>query len=383
MAKNSSPICAAKATSPSTAKISRVISPAIRAKKLGPGVAAATVTARVNTNSVSTGPTLLESLGIWPAQPPLIAVAAGNKKFQYTPMAEGQYHASTTLRLHAVGASVISGPMSSPSDNAREIQRLLNVMIKLRDPDGGCPWDLEQDFTTIAPYTIEEAYEVWDAIAQSDMDQLRDELGDLLLQVVFHAQMANEIGAFSFADVSKAIADKMVARHPHVFATSTVDSAEAQSHAWEAQKAAERQAKAERDGRRASVLDGLPLGLPALMRAFKLQNRAARVGFDWPDTAPVLDKVEEEIAELRQALHAKDDIAAREEFGDLLFSLVNLARHLEIDAEEALRQANRKFEARFRRVEERLGEQADNASALSLEELDRHWEAVKVEEKNS
>ena len=273
--------------------------------------------------------------------------------------------------------------MSSPSDNAREIQRLLNVMIKLRDPDGGCPWDLEQDFTTIAPYTIEEAYEVWDAIAQADMDQLRDELGDLLLQVVFHAQMANEIGAFSFADVSKAIADKMVARHPHVFATSTVDSAEAQSHAWEAQKAAERQAKAERDRRRASVLDGLPLGLPALMRAFKLQNRAARIGFDWPDTAPVLDKVEEEIAELRQALHAKDGIAAREEFGDLLFSLVNLARHLEIDAEEALRRANRKFETRFRRVEERLGEQADNASAPSLEELDRHWDAVKAEENNS
>ncbi len=258
------------------------------------------------------------------------------------------------------------------------IARLLEVMARLRDPDGGCPWDLEQNFATIAPYTIEEAYEVAEAIRQGDMEVLREELGDLLLQVVYHAQMAAEAGSFTFADVARGIADKMVRRHPHVFADDAVATAAAQTVAWEAQKAAERAAK---DGA-AGALDGIPLALPALTRADKLQRRAARVGFDWPRAAQVLDKIEEEAAELRAAM-AEDDAGGHiaEELGDLLFAYANLARHLGVDAEAAVRAANAKFERRFRRVEALLAEQGRAPESAGLDVLDRLWDQAKAEER--
>jgi MazG family protein len=265
--------------------------------------------------------------------------------------------------------------------NVARILRLVRIMARLRDPDGGCPWDLEQNFASIAPYTIEEAYEVAEAIAENDMDGLRGELGDLLLQVLFHAQMADEAGNFSFWDVVETVADKMVRRHPHVFAEADIETAKAQTIAWEAQKAAERAREAEKKGRRSSALDGVALGYPALMRALKLQKRAARVGFDWPDAPPVLDKIEEEVAELRQALAADEGGEAEaEELGDLLFSLVNLARHLDIDAEAALRSANAKFERRFRRVEALLAQRGADLEGATLEALDELWDAAKAEE---
>ena len=221
-------------------------------------------------------------------------------------------------------------------------------MARLRDPERGCPWDLEQDFASIAPYTIEEAYEVADAIARGDLAELKDELGDLLLQVVYHARMAEEAGLFDFDQVAAAIADKMIRRHPHVFGSAEVDGARAQSHAWEAVKATERASRAGAEGD-ARVLDDVPLALPALVRAAKLQRRAARVGFDWPEPVQVVDKIEEEIAELRAELGRSASVdRLSDEIGDLLFALVNLARHLEVDAEASLRQANAKFERRFR-----------------------------------
>ena len=274
-----------------------------------------------------------------------------------------------------------------PSSDGRPsgIDRLLEVMARLRDPAGGCPWDLEQSFETIAPYTIEEAYEVAEAIRQDDREALRDELGDLLLQVVFHAQMAREDGSFDFDEVARGIADKMVRRHPNVFTDEDSDarsSAPAQMRAWEAQKAAEREAKAEAEGRRLSVLDGVALALPALLRAEKLQKRAARVGFDWPDQAPVFDKVLEEVAELREAAAATEssktaDSAVSDELGDLLFACVNLARHLGVDPEAALRSANAKFTARFHHVEAALADSGRDAATLGLAELDRLWEVAK------
>ena len=235
------------------------------------------------------------------------------------------------------------------------IDQLLDVMARLRDPVGGCPWDLEQSFETIAPYTIEEAYEVAEAIRQDDRAALRDELGDLLLQVVFHAQMAREDGSFDFDAVARGIAEKMIRRHPHVFAGEETDvrgSSPGQTRAWESQKAAERDARALAEGRTPSVLDGVALALPALLRAEKLQKRAARVGFDWPEAAPVFDKVLEEVAELREAAAKTDsatsaDSTVSEELGDLLFACVNLARHLGVEPEAALRAANAKFTARF------------------------------------
>ncbi len=271
---------------------------------------------------------------------------------------------------------------------ATGIERLLAVMRQLRAPDGGCPWDLEQTFETIAPYTIEEAYEVAEAIRQDDMAALRDELGDLLLQVVFHAQMADERGTFDFDQVAGAIADKMIRRHPHVFDDRTIESADAQTRAWEDQKAEERAAKAAAEGRAPSALEGVALGLPALLRAEKLQKRAARVGFDWPNVAPVLDKIEEEIGELRRAL---DDAAAdpadradqvAEELGDLLFACVNFARHAGIESEAALRDANAKFETRFRAIEALLGAQGRAPGNADLDELERLWQAVKAAERN-
>ena len=228
-----------------------------------------------------------------------------------------------------------------------ETARLIGIMAALRDPETGCPWDIEQDFASIAPYTIEEAHEVADAIARQAWDELPGELGDLLLQVVFHAQMADEAGMFGFADVARAISDKLVARHPHVFGTESRDKSAAQQvKDWEAIKATERAAKAEK-----GVLDGVALGLPALTRAIKLQNRAARVGFDWPSADEVLDKLAEETAELRTAT---DPAHRAEEFGDLLFAMANLARHLDIDPEAALRDANAKFTRRFGAIEAAL-----------------------------
>src|SRR5436305_6017803 len=234
----------------------------------------------------------------------------------------------------------------------RSIGRLLAIMARLRDPAQGCPWDREQDFTPIAPYTIEEAYEVADAIARNDLEALKDELGDLLLQVVFHARMAEETGVFAFDDVAAAIADKMVRRHPHVFADAEIASVAAQNEAWEAHKAAERQARAQQNGSGVSVLDGIALAYPALLRAAKVSKRAARIGFDWPDAKAVMPKIAEEIAEVEAEIDGgAGPEALEEEIGDLLFAVANLARKLEVEPETALRRATAKFERRFRRVE--------------------------------
>ena len=260
------------------------------------------------------------------------------------------------------------------------IDRLLAIMARLRNPEGGCPWDLEQSFRTIAPYTIEEAYEVADAIERDDMSDLREELGDLLFQVVFHARMGEERGAFDFDAVAGAIADKMIRRHPHVFGADTVDSAGAMVERWEEHKAAERAEKAGTRGRPASILDGVAAGLPALTRALKLQKRAARVGFDWTDPVDILDKVEEEADELRRELASRDRARMTDELGDLLFVLANLARRLDIDPEEALRGANAKFERRFRRIEDLLLAEGREPAESSLEEMEALWRRAKREE---
>ncbi len=254
------------------------------------------------------------------------------------------------------------------------VQKLLDVMERLRDPDSGCPWDLEQTFSTIAPYTLEEAYEVADAIQRGDMDELRDELGDLLFQVVFHAQMAREAGAFDFADVVDAICDKMIRRHPHVFADSDIADADSQTLAWEEIKAEER-GRAPGDD---SALADVGVALPGLLRALKLTRRASRVGFDWPSAAGVFDKIREEIAELEEEYAAG---APRErledELGDLLFASANLARHLRIDPEAALRGANAKFERRFRAMESRLAAQGKRLDSVDFDQREQAWNAVK------
>src|SRR5579864_4571053 len=262
--------------------------------------------------------------------------------------------------------------------DAPDLPRLLDIMARLRDPADGCPWDLEQSFATIAPYTIEEAYEVAEAAERGEPQALKEELGDLLLQVVFHAQMAKEARQFSFNDVARGIADKMVRRHPHVFADASVSDAAAQTLAWEEQKAEERRVQAAAEGRPESALDGVGIGLPALARAEKLQKRAARVGFDWPTLPPVLAKIEEEIAELKHEI-AHDGGANRitDELGDLLFAVANLARHLRVDPEQALRQANRKFERRFRAVEARLTAAGKSPGEASLDEMEEEWQRVK------
>jgi ATP diphosphatase len=264
---------------------------------------------------------------------------------------------------------------------SRDISGLIAIMAALRTPVTGCPWDLEQSFETIAPYTIEEAYEVADAIERGDMAGLKDELGDLLFQTVSYAQMAKERGAFDFDAIAEAITEKMIRRHPHVFGDVSVETAEAQTRAWEAHKEAERRARAAAEGRTPSALDGVTGGLPALTRAVKLQKRAARVGFDWRAAEEVLAKIEEEVAEVRAELHAD---AGRErlsaELGDLLFAVVNLARHLEIDPETALRHANTKFERRFRAVEERLAAIDRPVGQASLQEMEDAWTAVKHSE---
>jgi MazG family protein len=258
------------------------------------------------------------------------------------------------------------------------MHRLIEIMARLRDPQSGCPWDIKQTFASIAPYTLEEAYEVTDAIEHGDLDELRGELGDLLFQVVFHARMAEEQGAFGFDDVAQAICDKMIRRHPHVFGDADfADEAELRQ-AWEAAKQAERGHKQQDD----SALAGVARALPALVRADKLQKRAARVGFDWDDASGAWDKVREEIAEVQQAREVADQDHLEEELGDLLFAVVNVTRLLGVDAEHALRRANHKFEARFRRMETYLAAQGQaDLSRLDLASLDAAWEAIKATER--
>lgn len=261
---------------------------------------------------------------------------------------------------------------------AEEIVRLLTIMRRLRDPEDGCPWDVKQDFGTIAPYTIEEAYEVADAIDRGNLDDLRDELGDLLLQVVFHARMAEESGHFDFSAVTRAISDKMVRRHPHVFAEARERDAESQTKAWETQKAEERAAKAKAEGREPSILEGISAALPPTTRALKLQKRAARVGFDWPEIRPVLEKIEEELAEIRTEIDRDAAVERLEdELGDLLFAVTNLARHLKIDPDSALRRTNAKFEARFQAIEAALAKEGRSIEDADLEEMERLWQAAK------
>ena len=266
---------------------------------------------------------------------------------------------------------------------AASFMRLVDIMKQLRAPETGCPWDVEQTFATIAPYTIEEAYEVADAIERDDMTDLRDELGDLLLQVVFHGRMAEESDLFHVGDVADAIADKMIRRHPHVFADQIIESAEAQTASWEETKARERAAKANDSGgnKTVSILDDLPVALPALTRAFKLQKRAARVGFDWADARLVINKFREELDELDAELAREQPVPERiaDEVGDLLFTCVNVARQLGIDPETALRHGNTKFERRFRQLERDVAAQGAQPQEMELEALEGAWIAAKRE----
>jgi MazG family protein len=255
--------------------------------------------------------------------------------------------------------------------NLRAMERLLEIMARLRAPEGGCPWDLEQTFRTIAPYTIEEAYEVADAIEKDDIESLRGELGDLLFQVVFHARMAEELGAFDFADVAETISSKMIARHPHVFGGASLRTAEEQTEAWERGKAEERAKRG--DG----LLADVPAALPGMTRAVKLQKRAATVGFDWTRIDDVLEKLDEEVAELAAAARSKDADEIEDEFGDLLFVMANVARHLKVDPEAALRRANAKFERRFAHIERRLAETGRPLPGASLEEMEALWTEAK------
>ena len=269
-------------------------------------------------------------------------------------------------------------------DDLRSTETLRTIMEALRTPVTGCPWDLEQNFGTIAPYTIEEAYEVADAIERGDMADLRDELGDLLLQVVYHAQMAKEADKFTYDDVVEAICTKLIRRHPHVFGDAEARTAGVVKGFWERIKAQEQAEKQDKDGiAGASVLDGVPAALPALMRAVKLQKKAGRVGFDWPEAEPVLDKIEEEIGELRREMAAGSKQAVEEELGDLLFTVANLARQLDVEPEAALQSANAKFTRRFRAVERELSEAGSSPETSSPEAMDTLWEQVKREERKS
>jgi len=274
--------------------------------------------------------------------------------------------------------------MSSEARKRHGIDDLLAVMARLRDPKTGCPWDIKQSFATIAPYTIEEAYEVADAVARDDLDALKDELGDLLLQVVYHAQMACEGGRFAFADVVDAIMAKMIRRHPHIFEDTSLRESFESLGVWERIKAEE---KSEKRARAESILGDVPLGLPALTRAVKLQSRAARVGFDWPSLEPVLAKAEEEIGELKAAIASEGAGASSpkvvEEFGDLLFVMTNLARHLGIDPEDALRGANAKFVRRFVSIEDALRQEGRKPEQSTLEEMDALWDQAKDAERKA
>jgi tetrapyrrole methylase family protein/MazG family protein/ATP diphosphatase len=258
------------------------------------------------------------------------------------------------------------------------VARLINIMARLRDPLSGCPWDLEQTFASIAPYTIEEAYEVVDAIERGDLSDLREELGDLLLQVAFHSRMAQEQGAFDFDDVANAISDKMVRRHPHVFGDADYRDGEKKDAVWESLKAQERAAKG---AHRAGVLDDVPAAMPALLRAAKLTKRAARVGFDWPDFGQVFAKLREEMAELEVEIEAGELDKARAELGDVLFVCANLARKLDIDPEDALRTTNAKFIRRFSYIERELAARGKRPEQSSLAEMDTLWDEAKALER--
>lgn len=273
---------------------------------------------------------------------------------------------------------------------SRDISRLIEIMAALRSPDTGCPWDVQQTFNTIAPYTLEEAYEVADAIERGDLEDLCEELGDLLLQVIFHAQMADEQNAFGFGDVVAGITAKMIRRHPHVFGDDKTRSAGMAKGTWDKIKFEEKSKKAERRREKGldhqsdiGFLDDVPINLPALTRALKLQHRAAKVGFDWDRAEPILDKIEEEIAELREEISAGDNVKAVFEYGDLLFAMVNLGRHLKVDPEEALKSANSKFRRRFRHIEERLADQEKELGKATLEEMEALWLEAKQLEKNN
>lgn len=291
-------------------------------------------------------------------------------------------HSATLARVLPLANPFVRRHVSQMTDAPKDpihavpegITQLLDIMRRLRDPKGGCPWDIEQDFATISPYTIEEAYEVDDAIARGDMEDLKSELGDLLFQSVFQAQIAADKGLFDFHDVAKSISAKMISRHPHVFGTeSNQKTPEQQTRDWEREKATERTRRGE-----IRVLDGVAMGLPALMRAQKLQKRAARVGFDWPDASHVLDKIREEAAELEEARDTLSQAEVFEEFGDLLFVMVNLGRHLGVDAEEALRATNAKFVRRFNSVEDRLAAIGKAPSDSNLAEMDALWNDAKA-----
>jgi len=265
---------------------------------------------------------------------------------------------------------------------SKNMERLINVMARLRDPHKGCPWDIEQNFSTIAPYTIEETYELVEAIEAGDVKAISEELGDVLFQVVFHAQMGSESGLFDLESVAGAVADKMIERHPHVFGDRDAKTANDVLVNWEADKEAKRIKKAESDGRTPSILDGVSSALPASTRAVKLQNRAARVGFDWSNARDVLAKISEEIAELETEMKASADKEfIEDELGDVFFAIVNLARKLDVDPETALRRTNRKFERRFRGIEATLSAQGRKVSDASLDEMERIWNTLKAQEK--
>lgn len=254
------------------------------------------------------------------------------------------------------------------------MQALLAIMARLRDPNKGCPWDLEQDMHSIIPHTLEEVYEVEEAIATNNMRDLPDELGDLLFQVVFLSHLAQEQSLFNFQDVVKSITDKLIRRHPHIFGNATITSAEEQTASWEAIKAQERKGKKSAP---VSVLDDVPYALPALMRASKLQKRASQVGFDWDNVQDVIAKLEEEIGELKEAIEQKNPVNMKEELGDMLFAMVNIANHLNIKAEDALRGTNRKFIQRFQYIEQKMQEEGKQWDEMSLQELDTLWETAK------
>jgi ATP diphosphatase len=266
-----------------------------------------------------------------------------------------------------------------------DIKRLIDIMARLRDPQNGCAWDVEQTFETIMPYTIEEAYEVADAIERGDMDDLADELGDLLLQVVYHARMAEEAGLFAFGDVVHAVTDKMIRRHPHVFGPENTRSMRMAKGMWEKVKAQEKADKAKRQlkagtiNKRPSLLDDVPRAQPSLMRSLKLQKKAATVGFDWSEAEPILDKIHEEIGELREAMQSGDEKHITEEYGDLLFVMVNLGRHVGIEAEAALAGTNLKFSRRFAFIEEKLDQAGKSIKDASLDEMEALWQLAKTE----
>lgn len=260
------------------------------------------------------------------------------------------------------------------------IDRLVQVMARLRNPNGGCPWDLEQSFKTIAPHTLEETYEVIEAIEQNDTKAMKDELGDLLFQIIFHAQMGSEANLFTLDEIATHVTDKMIERHPHVFGDRNVDTAQGVVTNWENDKAKKREAAA--NGKPVSALDGVTTALPASTRAVKLQNRAARVGFDWPDARDIIAKIREEITELENEIDAKDNHdAVEDEFGDVFFAVINLARRLKVDPETALRRTNRKFESRFRGIEQKLAAQGRDIQNATLDEMEKIWNEVKAEER--